>query len=85
MFGGDQSREHVQAADFDDVIVSAAAIFHTAEFYDVNLSALGAVRSPKFFKQDHAVNDTLHVDVTGFRREIVEKKNRGAATDENIL
>ena len=75
MFGGDQPREHREAALADQVVVIAAAKRAAAVLDDAQPAPLRAVLGTELLQQDHAVRDALHLQVVIGGRHVVEQRS----------
>ncbi len=85
VFGGNQPREHLDAALLDHVVVIAAAEFDAAVLDDAQPAPLGAVFGIQLLEQNDAVRDALHLQVVIGRGHVVEQHHRAIASGEELL
>src|SRR5215510_13296448 len=85
VFGGDEPREHVNAAVTNDVVVKAAPERHSAKLDDAKASSIGAVLRAQLLESNDAVRDALHLQVLIDSGHVIEQQRRTLAGAEELL
>ncbi len=85
MLGGDQAREHGDAAAPDDVVVLALAELDAAQLRHGERAAEHAVLERRHRHRDEAVHDAVHLHVGAHRAAVVEQQHGAAALGEALL
>src|SRR5690242_10256693 len=85
MFGGDESREHIEPAATNRKIMKATAEGHATHLAHAQAAPLGAVLIDQLFEHHDSMRDALQMIVLGAARAIVEHQHRAVMPAEELL
>ena len=85
MLGGNEPREHNDAAGSEDVVVISAAEFHAATLEHAQAATLPAVLRMQLLEQHDAVRNAAHLHIVVVSRQVVEQQYRAGARRKVVL
>ncbi len=85
VFGGDQSREHLEPAGMNHVVVIAATELDAAVFHNPQPAPLRPIIGLQLLQPHDAVRDALHLEIVVGRRHVVEQDHGAVAGREKLL